>query len=213
MLVIGAGGHAKEILQVLVQNKAVHDLLFFDNVNTAELFCDEFKIIRSFDQAKLLFENEDPGFVLGIGNPVRRFTLCRQFEAMGGKLRSIVSQNAIIGNYDVNLGEGLNIMASVYISNSTKIGKGCLINYGCNIHHDAIVEEYCELSPKAQVLGGALIGKYCSIGAGAIILPNVKIGSNVIVGAGAVVTRNIPDNCVVVGVPAQKIDDIPAIKI
>jgi len=34
-------------------------------------------------------------------------------------------------------------------------------------------------------------------------LPDIKIGNNVTIGAGAVVTKNIPDNAVVVGVPAK----------
>ena len=31
----------------------------------------------------------------------------------------------------------------------------------------------------------------------------MKVGKNVIVAAGAVVTTNVPDNCMVAGVPAQ----------
>lgn len=47
------------------------------------------------------------------------------------------------------------------------------------------------------------IGKRCFIGANAIIMPGIKIGDEVVVGAGAVVTKDVPDNCVVVGVPAK----------
>ena len=35
------------------------------------------------------------------------------------------------------------------------------------------------------------------------ILPGVTIGNNVVVAAGAVVTKDVPDNCVVGGVPAK----------
>ena len=40
------------------------------------------------------------------------------------------------------------------------------------------------------------------------IMPGVTIGNNVIVGAGAVVTKDIPDNCVVAGIPARVIRQI-----
>lgn len=43
------------------------------------------------------------------------------------------------------------------------------------------------------------------IGTNVTILNNVRIGSNVIVAAGAVVTKDVPDNCVVGGVPARVI--------
>ncbi|UBM58073.1 hypothetical protein LAG90_14800 [Marinilongibacter aquaticus] len=47
------------------------------------------------------------------------------------------------------------------------------------------------------------MGDNCYISTGATILTPVKIGNNVIIGAGAVVTKDIPDNCVVAGVPAK----------
>jgi len=48
----------------------------------------------------------------------------------------------------------------------------------------------------------------CWIGAGAIIMPGTTIGKSAIVGAGAVVTKNVPDNDVVVGIPAKQIEKI-----
>lgn len=46
------------------------------------------------------------------------------------------------------------------------------------------------------------------IGGNVTILPGVTIGNNVVVAAGAVVTKDIPDNTLVVGVPAKKIRDL-----
>lgn len=46
------------------------------------------------------------------------------------------------------------------------------------------------------------------IGDNVTILPGVTIGNNVVVAAGAVVTKDIPDNTLVVGVPAKKIRDL-----
>lgn len=47
------------------------------------------------------------------------------------------------------------------------------------------------------------IGDNVFIGARSTILYNVNIGNNVIIGAGSVITKDIPDNCVVAGVPAK----------
>lgn len=47
------------------------------------------------------------------------------------------------------------------------------------------------------------IGNDVWIGANVTILPGVTIGNNVVVAAGAVVTKDVPDNCVVGGVPAR----------
>ena len=40
------------------------------------------------------------------------------------------------------------------------------------------------------------------------ILPDLKIGTNSIIGAGSVVTRDVPDNVLVVGVPAKIIKSL-----
>ena len=47
------------------------------------------------------------------------------------------------------------------------------------------------------------IGDNVTVGANVNIMGNVKIGNNVIIAANAVVTKDVPDNCVVGGVPAK----------
>jgi serine acetyltransferase len=47
------------------------------------------------------------------------------------------------------------------------------------------------------------IGAGSWLGAGAIILPGARIGRNVVVAAGSVVRGDVPDHCVVAGVPAR----------
>ncbi|WP_445474226.1 acyltransferase [Methanococcoides methylutens] len=47
------------------------------------------------------------------------------------------------------------------------------------------------------------------IGAGAIVLAGVKIHKCSVIGAGAVVTKDVPENTVVVGVPAKLLKRVP----
>ena len=53
-----------------------------------------------------------------------------------------------------------------------------------------------------------IIGNNVTIYPGAKLIGDITIGNNVIIGAGAVVTKNIPDNCVVGGVPAKILKEI-----
>ncbi len=55
------------------------------------------------------------------------------------------------------------------------------------------------------------IGSDVWIGGNATIVGGVTVGSNVVVAAGAVVTKDVPDNCVVGGVPARIIKNLPPI--
>lgn len=204
MLIAGAGGHAKEILGIFAENNQDENIFFFDDYegNTETLVFNKFKILKTTQQIKELFAIDNQ-FVIGIGNPIQRENFVNKLENLGGKLHSIISNKANIGKYNVLLGNGLNVLTGVVITQNVSIGKGTLIHINTTIHHDCIIGNYCEISPSCNILGKVQIGNYCSIGAGAIVLPKIKIGNNVIVGAGAVVTKNLPDNSIVKGIPAK----------
>ena len=53
--------------------------------------------------------------------------------------------------------------------------------------------------------GEVHIGDYVWIGDKVTVLAGVRIGNNVVVGANSVVTKDVPDNCVVAGIPAKVI--------
>jgi sugar O-acyltransferase (sialic acid O-acetyltransferase NeuD family) len=204
MLIIGAKGHAKEILSVLNHNSQHQELYFFDDVteNLPTTLYNKYPILRTYEQVEELFKTQR-NFAIGLGNPKLRYLLSQRFQKMGGVLQSVISSEASIGQYDVNLGKGINVMSRVVITNSISIAEGALLNAGALIHHDVYIGQYVEVSPGAIITGGAIIEEFSSIGAGATILPKIRIGKNSVVGAGAVVTKDVPDDSIVAGVPAR----------
>jgi len=205
LLLAGAKSHAKEVLQVFIDGKnSPSKLCFFDDISTniEDSLYNKFPILRSIEAARNHFK-KSPNFVLALGIPRLRKLLSDKLAAEGGYLTSIIASSAYIGQYNVELETGLNLMHAVMVSNDVKIGKGTLINAFASIHHDVRIGEYCEVSPHATLLGGCEIGNLTAIGANATILPEIRIGKNVQIGAGAVVNKNIPDNSLAVGVPAK----------
>jgi serine O-acetyltransferase len=101
----------------------------------------------------------------------------------------------------------------IQIPSRTRIGKGFYVGHfgGIVISGGATIGNNCNisqnvtigLSPRGKKKGYPTIGDNCYIGPGAKIIGNIKIGDNVAIGANAVVTKSIPDNAVVVGVPAK----------
>ncbi len=204
MIIIGAKGFAKEVLEILHKAGNVENLVFYDDVNadlTGRLF-DTFPILKSFEEAKHYFDTIDNRFTIGIGNPILRKKIYDKFTSIGGVYTSVISDTANLGSYGITIGEGANILPGVIVSNSVKIGIGGMIYYNAIITHDCEIGDFVEISPAATILGRCKIGSYTHIGANATILPDLVIGKNVTVGAGSVVTKDIPDNSVVAGVPA-----------
>ncbi|OXA79490.1 hexapeptide transferase [Flavobacterium columnare] len=204
MLIVGAKGFAKEVLEILHQNNSLENVVFFDNVNPdieGNLY-GIYPILKSFDEAKDFFETQTNKFTIGIGNPILRKNLYKKFTELGGEFTSTISSYSQIGNYDVSIGIGSNVLTNSIFSNSSKIGKGCIVYYGVTITHDCEIGNFVELSPNSTILGNVKIGDYSQIGSNATLLPKITIGKNVIVAAGSVVTKDIPDNCMVAGIPA-----------
>lgn len=212
MVIIGAKGFAKEVLEVIWQNSTDYNIAFFDDVSnhSKALLFGQFKILRSLNEVKNYFkELDDSSFTLGIGNPFLRYSLCKKCEEIEGVLVSTISPFARIGHFDNIIEDGCNIMTGVVITNSIKIGKGTLINLNCTIGHDTNIGEFVEMSPGTHISGNCKVGRFSIFGTNSTLLPKVTIGENVIIGAGAVVTKDVPDNSLVVGIPAKVIKELP----
>lgn len=210
MLIIGAKGFAKEVLEVFHQLYTLENIAFYDDVNVdiGSFLFEKFPILKSENEAKFFFETRTKEFTIGVGNPFLRYKLFQKFSNLGGIYCNSISQDSQIGSYDVEIGKGTNVLPNVVISNSVKIGMGCIVYYNVIITHDCKVGNFVELSPNAILLGRVYVGDFSHIGANATILPNVKIGKNVIIGAGAVVISDVPDNCMMAGIPAKVIKEL-----
>jgi sugar O-acyltransferase (sialic acid O-acetyltransferase NeuD family) len=205
MIVIGAGGHALEVLDILIQDKYPHQIYFYDDVNPENLIFRGYPVIKTEIEIKIIFPSNFY-FIIGIGTPKYRKQLFNKFIAIGGKLSSIKSSNSIIPTEIKS--KQFDVMNLCYLGPEIEIGMGTLINTGAQIHHEVKIGEFCEISPRALLLGKVQIGNECSLGGNSTILPKIIIGNNVIIGAGTVVTKNIPDNKVVVGVPGKIVESL-----
>ncbi|MBI4395046.1 MAG: serine O-acetyltransferase [Candidatus Omnitrophica bacterium] len=101
----------------------------------------------------------------------------------------------------------------IEIHPGAKIGPGFFIDHGMGV----VIGETTEIGRDVTIyqgvtLGGTgaergkrhpTIGNDVVIGVGAKVLGNIKIGNNVKIGGGSVVVHSVPDNCTVVGVPAE----------
>ena len=94
-----------------------------------------------------------------------------------------------------------------------QVGSGLYIGHwgGIWINPNTIIGSNCNLSQEVSIgsagkdsaFGHPVIGDRVYIGPGAKIAGPIRIGSDVVVAANSLLTKNTPDNCLVIGVPAQ----------
>ncbi len=94
-------------------------------------------------------------------------------------------------------------MKGVVVNAGAKIGRQCILNTNCTIEHHDILSQGVEIGPGATLCGRVNVKDFSWVGAGVTVLPRVNVGTNAIIGGGSLVRANVPDNNVVVGVPAK----------
>jgi sugar O-acyltransferase (sialic acid O-acetyltransferase NeuD family) len=200
MLIVGAGGLASEVINILSSD---NEIVFFDNINKCpDLLFSKFKILKTELQVLDFFNKVGNKYILGVGNPKVRERLFEYFDNLGGELTSVISEYAFIGKFKVEIGNGACIFPGVKISNDVVIGEASLIYYNSIITHNCKIGDFVEISTAASLLGHVNVGNCTSIGSNATILPKINIGNNVTIAAGAVVTKDVPDNSIAIGIPA-----------
>ena len=114
----------------------------------------------------------------------------------------------VINKLFIRLLFGCQLQMGAKIGRNVNLGNGGL---GIVIHRHAVLEDEVIVAPNvtiagtSQKLGAPHIGSGTFIGTGARILGPIKIGKNCYIGANAVVINDVPDNSMVVGIPAKVI--------
>ncbi len=148
------------------------------------------------------------GFLVCIGDShgQARVRYSRQLRELGLKPISAIHTAAIICD-DIRLGEGTQAFAGSVIDDFAVVGDFCILNVNCTVNHECVLGAGVHVMSAATLCGLVRVGDYSTIGSNATVLPRITIGTNCYVGAGAVVTKDVPDNAVVVGVPARVVRD------
>jgi len=203
---LGAGGHAKVVIEILRLTGDYKLVGLLDPKQ--ELWGTEVLGVPVLGDDDLLAELYDRGVghaFIGLGTvgdtrPRRR--LYEKANRHGFQIVRAIHPQAVIAP-SVEIGHGPTIMACAVINAAARLGDNVIINTGAIIEHDCVIGDHVHIATGARLASNVYVGEGTHIGIGASIRQCVHIGRNAIVGAGAVVVDDVPDNVVVVGVPAR----------
>jgi UDP-perosamine 4-acetyltransferase len=207
ILVYGAGGHARVLLEAL-SHVPVRVLGLVDadpakkglRVLGHEVLGGE-EALAGLDPSALRLVNA-VGSVRDLS--VRRAVFHR-FRAAGWKFFGPVHPSAVVAR-DVSLGEGAQVLSGAVVVTGSVIGANTIVNTRASVDHDCRIGDHVHLCPGVTLSGGVSVGQGSHVGAGATVIQGVRIGAGCLVAAGAVVVRDVPDGAEVFGVPARTRD-------
>ena len=206
VVIIGAGGHAREVAEILRHRarecggpRVVGFVVDDPENHRAEVGA--LPVLGDwswFDGAG----REGLSVVCAVGLPQSRRRLIGRAAARGLQFASAVSPLAYVSR-DALLGEGVMIFPHCFASAGSSIGDHAVLNVGATVSHDARVGRYSTLGPGARLAGNVTVGEGCYIGINSSVIERVTVGEWATVGGGACVTRDLPGNVTAVGLPAR----------
>ncbi len=197
VVIIGAGGHAKVISDIIQKNGDT--VLGYLDDDTKKIAPSGLNILGTVAEYEKFCQKAS--FIIAIGNNSVRKRLA---QTMKCSWYTAVHPMAAI-SAGAKIGEGSCLMAGAVVNADAVIGKHTIINSSAVVEHDCHIGDFVHLSPNSTVCGNVCVEESCWIGAGATVINGIKIGANTTIGAGAVVIENIESGGTFVGVPARRI--------
>jgi len=207
LLVVGGGGHAKVLIDIIKSDCKYEVAGYVDLIDRGKLLGCEYLGDDEHVLEAYAVRVPHGAAALGIGivgpSP-RRIRIFERLRSLGYALPPIVSTYARIG-IETAVGDGTLICHNAVLQVCARVGSGSILNTNCIVEHDCRVGNFVHVAPGAVLCGGVEIGDESVIGAGAIVLPGKRIAVGCMVGAGAVVTEDLLGPGPYVGSPARRI--------
>ena len=191
-LIIGGGGHAAVLAEILIkQDKSLLGVVAPDILAGHVIF----DTIQHFlqDDDVLAFSVDKVLLVNGIGAMPRqtlRKKVYTRFSDLGYTFATVIADSALVSDHAV-LAEGVQIMNNAVVNIGCQIGENTIINTSASVDHDCVIDAHCHLGPSTTLSGQVKVENSVHIATGVNIINNITIGAESIIGVGASIAKSV----------------------
>jgi acetyltransferase EpsM len=188
---IGAGGHARVIADILLSSGHAPAAFLDDAPKPNRIY--DIPVIQGLD-----LPEPTASVIIAVGDNFLRSILAARYS----RFAVAIHPSAQVSRH-AEIGPGSVVMAGAIINAGARVGAHCIINTRAAVDHDCFIADFAHVAPGATLGGNVQIGSGSMIGLGANVIHGLVIGAHTVIGAGSTVTRNVPDNVVAFGSPAR----------
>ncbi|MCR2802507.1 acetyltransferase [Paenibacillus soyae] len=205
IIVFGAGGHAKTVIDTLEKQGLYRIAGLLDGGKPAGSVIYGYEVLGNeewlADRA-----GEIEGAIVAIGDNWRRSQVADAIRSLAPDLPfvSAIHPAAHIAR-GARIGAGSVIMAGAVLGSDAELGEHGIMYPGASIDHDCRIGRFVSWAPRSVSGGNVTVGDFSAIAIGAVLIHSVTVGEHCVVGAGSTVIRSIPSNTVAFGTPAKPV--------
>jgi sugar O-acyltransferase (sialic acid O-acetyltransferase NeuD family) len=200
ILIYGAGGHAKSVIEMVLQNN-VHSIagILDDDKRLAgkQMFgisvLGTRALLPALVKQGVTLAANGVGGIIDIGVRVRIFEI---LESAGFTFPVLIHPRATV-EPSAKVSEGVQVFANAYVGAEAVLHPRCMVNTNAVVSHDCEIGAYTHIAPGALLAGHVHVGERTLIGMGVTTTIGVKIGSGVRIGNAAIVLADVPDKMVI----------------
>lgn len=205
IVIIGAGGHGKVVLDILRAAGEYEPAGFVDSSpGRAGGTIGGLPIFGPANVLPKLWQRNIRAAIVAIGDSRARQQYAAVLREHRFELINAIHPTASISP-TATLGRNVVVAAQAAICTDARIGDSVILNTASVVDHECEIGDGAHICPGAHLAGRVRVGQAAWVGLGANVIQCLSIGEHSIVGAGAVVIRDVPAHATVVGVPARVI--------
>lgn len=207
VVIIGAGGHAKEVIDI-IRTQGLYGIVgCLDQAESCGRSILGVKIIGNDSLLAELFRSGIKNAFVAIGDNRIRAEKARQLQNLGFCLINALSPYAYIAD-TVSLQAGIVVMPGAVVNVDCCIMANAIVNTKVSLAHDCILGAFSHIGPGSTLAGNVQVGEGAFIGTGTSIIPRINVGNWSVTGAGAVIVADIPESTLVIGVPGKVVRNL-----
>jgi len=188
IVLLGAGGHCKSCIDVILASKQFEIVAILGKNSELNRPILNFKVNgNDGDIAKYLVK--DCSFLITVGqikSNATRLKLYNKLIDLKASFATVISPLAYVSDF-AQIGQGSIVMHHAIINADAKIGQNCIINSKALIEHDASISDHCHISTAAVVNGEVKVGQNSFVGSHATTKQGIEIPQSSFIKAGALV--------------------------